>query len=115
LAAAIGEATGKLAQCMRGAARRRLTTLWIDLVPQFLYPFVILLVLSAIVIFLSYFMMPKFEKIFMDYGVELPRGTKLLLAQSDLIIDYWYVILLVFQAVLLAIIIVALSSTARWF
>jgi type II secretory pathway component PulF len=115
LAAAIGESTGQLAHCLRGAARRRMSTLWIDMVPQFLYVAVVLIVISLIVSFLGYFIVPKFKKIFADFGVELPHVTQVLVMQSDYIANYWYVVVLGTQFLLLMVMILVFSSKARWF
>jgi type IV pilus assembly protein PilC len=115
LAAAIGESTGQLGRCLRESARRRMSTIWIDLVPQFAYPFFVLTVIGSVVTFIAYFIVPKFKKIFMDFGVDLPPLTLTLMEDAELITRYWYIVVLGIQVVLLCILIITLSSTARWF
>src|SRR5262245_6477673 len=115
LAAAIGATTGRLALCLRGAARRRLSTLWIELVPQLVYVTVIVVAIAAVVGFLGYFIVPKFKKIFGDFGAELPDLTRSVITDSTVIGNYWYVVVLTIQGVLLLIITLTFSSTARWF
>jgi type II secretory pathway component PulF len=115
LASAIGESTGQLARCLRGAAQRRTTALWIDFVPQLIYPFAMLLAISTILSFIGYFIIPKFKKIFLDFGVDLPYETRALLFQTDMVVQHWYIVLLGVQGILMAVVILAFSSTARWF
>jgi type IV pilus assembly protein PilC len=115
LAAAIGATTGQLALCLRGTARRRLSTLWIELVPQLVYVTVVLVAIAAVVGFLGYFIVPKFKKIFSDFGAELPALTRSVITDSSVIGKYWYVVVLTIQGVILLIITLTFSSTARWF
>src|SRR5262245_20264574 len=115
LAAAIGESTGQLPRCLRGSARSHMGALWINFVPHLIYPLVVLLVIAMILSFIGYFIIPKFKKIFGDFGVDLPDVTRALLQQADVIVDHRYAIILGIQGVFLAIVILVFSSTARWF
>jgi type II secretory pathway component PulF len=115
LAAAIGETTGQLARCLRGAAERRLSTAWMEMFPQLVYPFVLLIVITGIVSFLGYFIVPKFKRIFQDFGVSLPPATEMLLYQSDLIVEYGWVVAVAIQLVMASALVLVLSSSARWF
>jgi type IV pilus assembly protein PilC len=45
--------------------------------------------------FILYFIIPKFKKIFMDFGVELPKITLVLLKVSDWVVEYFYLIPLI--------------------
>ena len=56
-----------------------------------IYPATIVPVTLLIVGFLMYYIMPKFKKIFNDFGTELPQATVLLIRTSDAIINFWYV------------------------
>ncbi len=47
-------------------------------------------VIIFIVGFLMYYIIPKFKKIFEDFGTELPRLTILLIRISDEFVNYWY-------------------------
>lgn len=115
LAAAIGETTGQLPRCLRGATERRLSTVWMEMFPQLVYPFVLLIVIAGVVSFLGYFIVPKFKKIFQIFGVSLPPATEMLLYQSDLIVEYGWVIVVGIQLVMVLGVVLILSSTARWF
>jgi type II secretory pathway component PulF len=41
---------------------------------------------------LAFFAVPRFKKIFMDFGVELPGSTVLTLCASDWVVDYFYLL-----------------------
>ena len=56
-----------------------------------IYPATIVPVTLLIVGFLMYYIIPKFKKIFDDFGTELPQATVLLISISDAIINFWYV------------------------
>jgi len=47
-------------------------------------------VLWLILMMFAYFIIPRFKKILMDFGVELPGTTLLILIASDWIVDYFY-------------------------
>jgi type II secretory pathway component PulF len=53
------------------------------------YPSVLFLVFVSIFWFMLVVIVPKFKKIFMDFGVELPQITLSLLYVSDWFYDYW--------------------------
>jgi type IV pilus assembly protein PilC len=56
------------------------------------YPIVVIIVAGAIVGGIMYWIIPKFEEIFTDFGVPLPAPTKVLIAISHWVVDYWYLI-----------------------
>ncbi len=58
------------------------------------YPCVVITVACAIVGFILYFIIPKFEAIFKDFGVPLPGMTIFLIEASHFIIKYFYVVFL---------------------
>jgi type IV pilus assembly protein PilC len=76
LAAAIGESTGRLGQCLKSVPRWRLATVWLEVVPRLVYPLVLLIFIVAVSTFLLIFIVPKFEKIFADFKVKLPEVTQ---------------------------------------
>ncbi len=115
LAAAIGESTGQLARCLRGANQRRTSTLWMELIPQLVYPFAMLLVIATLLSFMGYFIIPKFKRIFDDFGVSLPAATEMLIRQSEFVVRYGYLVVLGIQACVVLAVVLVFSSTARWF
>ena len=58
------------------------------------YPIVVILVACTIVGFILYYIIPKFEAIFKDFGVPLPRMTIMLIESSHFLIKYFYVVFL---------------------
>lgn len=56
------------------------------------YPIVVIFVACVIVGFILYFIIPKFEAIFKDFGVPLPGMTTFLIHASHFIINYFYLV-----------------------
>jgi len=52
------------------------------------YPIVVVTVAVTIVGFILYFIIPKFEAIFKDFGVDLPKMTVFLIDSSHFVVDY---------------------------
>jgi len=65
------------------------------------YPTVVLVVAVSVTVFMLLFIIPTFAKIFKDFGGELPLPTAIVLALSDFLRNFWY---LLFGAVAGAII-----------
>lgn len=59
-----------------------------------IYPAAVITVATLIVGFIMVWIIPKFKKIFLDFGVDLPGITILLIDVSDFVKDYWYILLL---------------------
>jgi type II secretory pathway component PulF len=76
LATAIGESTGKLGPCLRSVPRWRLATVWLEVLPRVVYPFLLLIFIMAIATFVLIFIVPKFERIFADFKMRLPWATE---------------------------------------
>ncbi len=58
------------------------------------YPLVVIFVACLIVGFIMYWIVPKFQAIFDDFGVDLPKMTVWLIAASKFVVSYWWVCLL---------------------
>ncbi len=58
------------------------------------YPIVVITVACVIVGFILYFIIPKFESIFKDFNIPLPRMTIMLIEASHFLIKYFYVVFL---------------------
>jgi type IV pilus assembly protein PilC len=56
------------------------------------YPAVVIMVAVSILIFIMVMIIPKFKKIFDEFGLQLPDMTKILIEVSMWMKDYWYVI-----------------------
>jgi type II secretory pathway component PulF len=115
LAAAIGESTGQLPTCLRKAVGHQTAGLWIEFFPQLVYPVFVLLMMASISGFILYYIVPKFKKIFMDFGVDLPTMSLVFLELSDWVVNYfWAFILGGFAAIALGVACVY-SPTMSWF
>ena len=55
------------------------------------YPIILSIAAVAVVIFLLTFIMPTFTGMFTSSGVELPGPTRMLMAMSDAIRNFWYI------------------------
>ncbi len=60
-----------------------------------IYPVVLLVVASALIVFLVSYVLPKFRKVFYTARVPLPLPTQIMFKISELFQQYWYVFLLV--------------------
>ncbi len=67
------------------------------------YPVVSIVMVLGITIFLLVFIIPKFKKMFADMGVPLPKPTVMVLAISDFMINFWYLIFGTVTAVVVGI------------
>lgn len=38
----------------------------------------------------TYFIIPRFKRLFFDFGMEMPAITKAMISISDLVVNYWY-------------------------
>ncbi|HUE18065.1 MAG TPA: type II secretion system F family protein, partial [Planctomycetaceae bacterium] len=57
-----------------------------------IYPVAVITVATGIVGFIMYWIIPKFKKIFQDFGIELPGITITLIWVSDWVVNYFYLI-----------------------
>ncbi len=91
----VGYATGTLPKALRRAASARSTrqAAWGSVAIRFIYLGWILLVMQGIIGFTLYFIMPKFEAIFNDFGTPLPAITIFVIRASHIVIKYFYLFL----------------------
>src|SRR5437763_7360992 len=115
VAAAVGESTGRLATCLRRADSERLAGAWLEIVPRLLYPLILLLIISGITTFLMVAIMPKLQRIFSDFGEELPAVTQQLMAAWEAFNEYQGWVSAGVPLVLLLAAILIADPTARWY
>lgn len=64
------------------------------------YPLFMMVFCTAVVLFMVTFIVPKITRLFDNFGVGLPLPTRVLIAASDIVINYWWLLLmLLFLAV----------------
>lgn len=87
-----GEAGGALEVILQRLAefKERAESLKRKVKGAMIYPCAVITVATLIVGFIMYYIIPKFKKIFDDFGTELPGMTKTLIGFSDLVVNYWY-------------------------
>src|SRR3954453_19869238 len=92
-----GEAGGALEAILQRLAdfKEKSQTLKRRIKSAMVYPVVVVFVAVIIVGFILYFIIPKFEAIFKDFGVPLPMMTKFLIAASHVVVDYFYIVFLI--------------------
>ncbi len=99
-----GEKGGALEVALRRLAEHLETTreLRDALVSAMIYPALIITVGVGAIVFLMTFVVPRFAVIFRDLGQTLPLPTRVLLAASEALVVYWWVIALAILGALLA-------------
>lgn len=111
--ARVGYDTGVLPGALREAVDARLTvgSTWGWITARLCYLLGVLLVLETIVGFITYFILPKFEAIFRDFGIPLPAFTILVVQATHVLVKYGVVTVLLFAAQLLLMAAVPLTLT----
>jgi len=89
-----GEAGGALEAILQRLAdfKEKSQTLKRRIKSAMVYPIVVIFVACVIVGFILYFIIPKFEAIFKDFGVPLPAMTVFLIEASHFVIKYFYLV-----------------------
>lgn len=87
-----GEAGGALEIILQRLAefKERAQSLKKKVQGAMIYPVAVITVASLIVGFIMYWIIPKFKKIFLDFGTELPGITIMLMTMSDFVVSYFY-------------------------
>jgi type II secretory pathway component PulF len=93
LLAWVGEAACRLPRALRMAATSRSSQLpiWTAISARLSYILGLLIVMQTISSFILYFIVPKFEAIFKDFGVSLPQVTILVIDASHLFVKYGFI------------------------
>jgi type IV pilus assembly protein PilC len=91
-----GEAGGALEAILQRLAdfKEKAQSLKRKIKGAMVYPIVVIFVACVIVGFILYFIIPRFESIFNDFGVPLPNMTKILITASHFVIKYFYIVLM---------------------
>ncbi len=90
LLARVGDQTGRLPQALRIAASSRSSQLpiWTAISTRLAYLLAMLLIMQFICGFMLYFIVPKLESIFKDFGIPLPEPTIWMIEGSHFLIKY---------------------------
>lgn len=79
------------------------------------YPIAITIVAIGVVIFLLTNIVPTFASMFMQFGAELPWITKMVLAISDWMQAFWWLIILLLIGIVVGIIAVRRNPTSKYY
>lgn len=90
LAAAVGQATGKLAPCLRQASQWRVTPVWLEILPRMVYPLLILIVMMLALFYQSIYVLPRFQRIFADFKMKLPALTEMFTEWANWLGEFWW-------------------------
>jgi type II secretory pathway component PulF len=117
----VGEENDRLGDALRRAAAQQSaqSSAAEDFSSQMSYLGVVLLVGQGIVFFVLFFIMPKFEAIFLDFGIPLPRVTKAVIRAAHLLSSTFLIvpaiILMALPLVLPALPWLSANGAAAWF
>jgi type II secretory pathway component PulF len=95
-----GEEAGQLSKVCRriGTAQRKANKIIKKLKSGLIYPAIVLLLSVAVVIVMSFTLVPAMGKLFLSFKAELPIGTKALMFLSEVLIKQPYLAILPFVA-----------------
>ncbi|CAN5130603.1 type II secretion system F family protein [soil metagenome] len=110
----VGTESNRLKLSLERADRERLAGAWIELVPRVAYPFAVFMVLISVNTFAIVMLVPKFKKIFDEFGMKMPEVSKTFIGFATWLSDYAYIFVILKLAALLAFIQFFLSPTFRW-
>jgi type IV pilus assembly protein PilC len=111
-----GEAGGALEVILKRLAdfKEKAQSLKRRIVGAMVYPTVVITVAVLILMFIMIAIIPKFKKIFADFGMKLPWATEMLISISDWFVDFWYVVPLVPLTIWLSIKLIRLSKAGAF-
>jgi type IV pilus assembly protein PilC len=115
LSAAVGESTGRLADCLRRSTRSELGPVWMSALPRLLYPAALLLFVLGVTTFWTTRLLPRMERIFGDFQMGLPEGTQQLIETGRWLQDYGWAVSLAILGCVGALVVLIVSPTVRWY
>lgn len=110
-----GEAGGSLEVILRRLAefKERTQSLKNKVIGAMMYPIMVVLFTIGILTFIMLKIIPEFQKMFTEFGIELPAMTQLLMAISDRVVNLWFLFPLMPIAVILFISLVCKFRAGR--
>ena len=111
-----GEAGGALEIILQRLAefKEKAQSLKKKIIGAMVYPSVVIFVAVAILTFIMVMIIPKFKKIFDEFGLQLPQATKTLIGISTWMANYWYFIPLFPLGVYLLIKLIRLTRAGNY-
>ncbi len=111
-----GEAGGALEVILQRLAdfKEKAQGLKRKIIGAMVYPAVVIFVAVAILTFIMVMIIPKFKKIFDEFGLQLPWATQTLIKISTWVKDYWYFIPMFPVGVYLLIKLIRMTQSGRY-
>lgn len=112
-----GEQSGTLTEVFEnlGATLRMQDELIAQTRRLLVYPTLVLLVVSAVVVFLLLYLVPQVSSLLRTMGIDMPPQTRALIGASGFLAGYWHLVLgLPLAALAAAVFAVATNERARW-
>ncbi|MCR4908485.1 MAG: type II secretion system F family protein [Lachnospiraceae bacterium] len=112
-----GEATGALGIAFERMAvhyekEARLKSL---ISKALIYPVVVGIVAVGVIVLMLTFVIPRYMVMFEDLGTELPGITLAVVAMSDFVLGYWYILILVVVGIVIAVKVYSKTDSGRHF
>ncbi|MGL4424081.1 MAG: type II secretion system F family protein [Gemmataceae bacterium] len=115
LALRVGESTQHIRAALHRLDQHQFTSLWRELVPRLLYPAVLSWAIFSVTLFLTTMIVPKFKKIFDEFGMQLPNMTRLLIDIASIVQEFTVFLPLLFFGVVGLTVVLFASSEVRWY
>src|SRR5262249_13496577 len=111
-----GEAGGALEVILQRLAdfKEKSQSLKRKIIGAMVYPCVVIMVAVSILCFIMVSIIPKFKKIFDEFGMQLPQMTQILIDTSMWFADYWWVLPLFPLGFWLLMKLIRLTRTGRY-
>ncbi len=111
-----GETGGLLASILNRLAefREKSQRLKRQIIGALIYPIAVLTIAGAILTLIIMFIVPKFKDMFSDMDIEMPGMTRMLMAFSELLIQYWYLVPFVPLGLVIAFFLIRLTAPGRY-
>lgn len=95
-----GEASGKLSEMLKRVADQteKDYNLTKAIQSALIYPAFVILLLVAITIYVLGWVIPQLKGIFSEFGANLPLPTVILIAVSNFVVNFWWIIIILFIA-----------------
>lgn len=111
-----GEAGGALEVILQRLAdfKEKSQGLKRKIVGAMVYPSVVIMVAVSILMFIMVMIIPKFKKIFDEFGLQLPWATQTLIKISDWMVNYWYFVPLFPVSIYLLLKLIRMSAAGNY-
>jgi type II secretory pathway component PulF len=115
LAVAVGEATGRLTLCLRDSRHASLAPVLLEVLPRFLYPFLVILAACTLASFYNIFVLPRMQRIMREFHEPLPGLTLSMYSTPAWTVGFWLFVMILGILVPLLIVQLIFIPASRWY